>query len=70
MLDQVHISTLIHYVKCMYNRTIGVVISVLASSVVNHSFEPWSSHAQDYEIVFCPVHVNSLIHSILYMSIH
>jgi hypothetical protein len=31
----------------------GVMISVLASSVVDRGFEPWSGQTKDYTICFC-----------------
>ena len=35
------------------NRTVGVMVSVLASSVVDRGFEPWSGQTKDYKIGIC-----------------
>jgi hypothetical protein len=35
------------------NRMGGVMASMLASSVVNRGFEPWSGQTKDYEIGIC-----------------
>ena len=35
------------------DRIGGVMVSVLASSVVDHGFEPWSSQTKDYKIGIC-----------------
>jgi hypothetical protein len=35
-----------------HNRIGGVMVSVLASIVVDHGFEPWSGQTKDYEIGF------------------
>jgi hypothetical protein len=35
------------------DRIGGVMVSVLASSVVDNGFEPWSSQTKDYKIGIC-----------------
>jgi hypothetical protein len=35
------------------NRVSGVMVSVLASSVVDHGFEPRSSQTKDYQFGIC-----------------
>ena len=35
------------------NRTVGVMVSVLASSVVDRGFEAWSGQTKDYKIGIC-----------------
>jgi hypothetical protein len=35
------------------NGTGGIMVSVLASSVVDHGFEPWSGQNKDYQICIC-----------------
>jgi hypothetical protein len=37
----------------IYNRIGGVMVSVLASSVVDHGFEPRSGQTKDYKIGMC-----------------
>jgi hypothetical protein len=37
----------------IYNRIGGVMVSVLASSVVDHGFEPQSGQTKDYKIGMC-----------------
>ena len=37
----------------IYNRISGVMVSVLASSVVDHGFEPRSGQTKDYKIGMC-----------------
>ena len=37
----------------IYNRIGGVMVSVLASSVVDHGFEPRSGQTKDYKIGIC-----------------
>ena len=41
--------------ECLHNRISarGVMVSVLASSVVDHGFEPWSGQTKDYKISIC-----------------
>ena len=34
------------------NRNIGIVVSVLASSIVYHGFKPQSGQTKDYKMVF------------------
>ena len=36
-----------------YNRIDGVMVSVLASNVVDCGFEPWLGQTKDYEIDIC-----------------
>jgi hypothetical protein len=36
-----------------FNRIGGVMVSVLASSVVDRGFEPWLGQTKDYKIGFC-----------------
>ena len=36
-----------------FNRIGGVMVSVLASSAVDHGFEPGSGQTKDYEIGIC-----------------
>ena len=38
---------------CPTNRIGGVMVSVLASSAVDHGFEPWSGQTKDYKIGIC-----------------
>ena len=35
------------------NRIGGVMVSVLASSVVDHGFKPWSCQTKDFKIGIC-----------------
>jgi hypothetical protein len=35
------------------NRISGVMVSMLASSVVDYGFEPWSGQTKDYKICIC-----------------
>ena len=38
----------------LHNRICGVMVSVLASSAVNHEFEPWWGQTKDYKIgIYC-----------------
>ena len=39
-------------ITCIPHSTGGVMVSVLASSVVDRRFEPRSGQAKDYKIVF------------------
>ena len=36
-----------------FNRISGVMVCVLASSVVDRGFETWSGQTKDYEIGIC-----------------
>ena len=37
----------------MFNRIGSVMVSVLASNLVDRGFEPWSGQAKDYKIGIC-----------------
>ena len=39
-----------HFLLDQHNRIGGVMVSVLASIVVDHGFEPWSGQTKDYNI--------------------
>ena len=41
------------YVYCLYNRTGGVMVSVLVSSAVDRGFEPRSGQTREYKIGIC-----------------
>ena len=43
----------ITYYITLVNRIDGVMVSVLASSVVDHGFEPQSGQTKDYKIGIC-----------------
>jgi hypothetical protein len=41
------------YGTCIYNRIGGVMVSVLASSAVDHAFGPRLGQTKDYKIGIC-----------------
>ena len=43
----------LHPVTQQDNRISGVMVSVLAWSVVDRGFEPWSGQAKDFKIGIC-----------------
>jgi hypothetical protein len=40
-------------IKSCVNRIVGVIVSVLASGVIDREFEPWSGKTKDYNIGIC-----------------
>ena len=40
-------------VQCHFKHIGGIMVSVLASSVVDRGFEPWSGQTKDYKIGIC-----------------
>ena len=56
-------STMHNHIYINFEKCIGgVIVSLLASSVVDHGFEPWSVQTKDYRIGICCL---SAIHTIL-----
>ena len=43
---------LLHF-PFIWNLIVGVMISMLASSVIDRGFKPWSSQNKDYKIGIC-----------------
>ena len=41
------------YTSISFNCIGGVIVSVLASSAVDHGFESWSGQTKDYKIGIC-----------------
>jgi hypothetical protein len=37
----------------IWNTISGIMVGVLALSVVDYGFNPWSNHTKDYEISIC-----------------
>jgi hypothetical protein len=52
VITVIHIS-LFNHLLWIYNRINGVMVSVLAVSVVDRGFEPWSGQTKDYKIGTC-----------------
>ncbi len=43
----------LNFCRTVYNRIGGVMVSVLASSVIDRGFDPWSGQTKDYKINIC-----------------